>query len=57
MDFYYYDIVDQAGAVLLTVKTSPQASEKDAFYSLLPVLNAVRAQYSDEELTLAVIVC
>ena len=57
MNFYFYDIVDQDGAVLLTVKTSPQASEKDAFYSLLPVLNAVRAQYSDEELTLAVIVC
>ena len=57
MDFYFYDIVDQAGAVLLTVKTSPQVSEKDAFYSLLPVLNAVRAQYNDQELTLAVIVC
>ena len=57
MNFYFYDIVDQAGAVLLTVKTAPQASEKDAFYSLLPVLNAVRAQYNDQELTLAVIVC
>tara|TARA_R110000751_G_scaffold154734_3_gene259879 strand:- start:386 stop:559 length:174 start_codon:yes stop_codon:yes gene_type:complete len=57
MDFYFYDIVDQDGAVLLTVKTSPQVSEKDAFYSLLPVLNAVRAQYNDQELTLAVIVC
>ena len=57
MDFYFYDIVDQDGAVLLTVKTSPQASEKDAFYSLLPVLNAVRAQYNDQELTLAVVVC
>lgn len=57
MDFYFYDIVDQDGAVLLTVKTPPQVSEKDAFYSLLPVLNAVRAQYNDQELTLAVIVC
>ena len=57
MDFYYYDIVDQDGSILLTVKTSPQASEKDAFYSLLPVLNAVRKQYDDQALTLAVVVC
>ena len=57
MDFYYYDIVDQDGAVFLTVKTSPQRSEKDAFNSLLPVLNAVRKQYDDQALTLAVVVC
>ena len=53
MQQYDYHILDEEGYILLTLRTQPFSTEDAAFASLLPVLNAVREQYSDRRATLA----
>lgn len=48
MQQYNFFILDSEGCVLLTLKSQNFSTEEAAFDSLLPVLNAVRKQYSDE---------
>ena len=45
---YNFIIHDSEGYVLLTLKSQNFSTKEDAFVSLIPVLNAVRKQYSDE---------
>ena len=52
MQQYNYYIVDGEGYILLTLKTQNFPTEEAAFASLLPVLDAVRKQYSDGSATL-----
>ena len=48
MQQYNFFILDSEGYVLLTLKSQNFSTEEDALASLIPVLNAVRKQYSDD---------